>query len=243
MKKIVVFVVLSLLSTLSFAQQRNPASATQASQQSSIAAVDAIEDGSFEDGSPNAFWNEASTNFGSPLCDTGLCGDGAGTAGPRTGAFWSWFGGANGGGEIGSVDQDVTISAGAEVSLEFYLWTGSFDAAGTDAVVVGVDVSPTMASPLGVSGLLTIPETDAAYQSDYALVSLDLSAFADGGTHNIFIQGTDASGGNTNFSVDDVALVVQAPTVNYPVPAMTKTGLVLLAMVLFFLVYFERKRA
>ena len=55
-----------------------------------------IQDGSFEAGSPNPFWTESSTNFLTPLCTLADCGDGLGTAGPRTGLVWAWFGGVDG---------------------------------------------------------------------------------------------------------------------------------------------------
>ena len=52
-----------------------------------------VVDGTFEAGTPWPAWTtQASTNFGSPLCDT-LCGDGAGTAPPYAGSNWAWFGG------------------------------------------------------------------------------------------------------------------------------------------------------
>jgi len=60
--------------------------------------ADVIQDGSFEAGTPNPFWSESSTAFGSPICSVGLCGSGGGTAGPRTGSYWVWFGGTRAGG-------------------------------------------------------------------------------------------------------------------------------------------------
>src|SRR5690606_32233640 len=51
-----------------------------------------VFDGSFEEGSPNPVWEEASTNFGTPLCAVGSCGSNPAFV-PHTGDWWAWFGG------------------------------------------------------------------------------------------------------------------------------------------------------
>ncbi len=79
----------------------------------------AVTDGSFEGGAGGGSWTEASTNFGTPLCDISSCGDGGGSVGPQDGSWWAWFGGI-GAYEEGSVTQSVTIPSGAN-SLYFYL--------------------------------------------------------------------------------------------------------------------------
>jgi hypothetical protein len=164
--------------------------------------TDTIDDGSFEAGASgdSPAWTEASTAFGSPLCTAGACGTGGGTAGPRTGDVWSWFGGNNGGGENGSMTQSLTISdLGANTAaVELYLWIGSFDAAGTDSLTV----------TLGGDLLFTAVETEVAYQAGYTLVSLDVSSYDDGVARDLVITGTDLAGANTNLNVDDVALVI-----------------------------------
>ena len=76
-----------------------------------------VGDGSFETGTPNASWEEFSTNFGTPLCDA-VCGLGGGT-GPRTGAWWAWFGGTTAA-ETGIITQSVTIPSGS-AELTFWL--------------------------------------------------------------------------------------------------------------------------
>jgi len=75
-----------------------------------------VADGSFEGGSPNASWSEASTNFGTPLCTTAGCAGGA----PRTGSRFAWFGGASVT-EDGSLTQSVSMPAGTSATLNFYL--------------------------------------------------------------------------------------------------------------------------
>ena len=79
-----------------------------------------ILDGGFETGGiPSTIWNnpQSSTNFGTPLCDNPSCGTGNGTAPPRTGAIWSWFGGAVAP-ETATLGQNVTIPTGT-ASLHF----------------------------------------------------------------------------------------------------------------------------
>ena len=54
------------------------------------------------------YWGQSSTNFGTPLCTVADCGDGGGTAGPRTGTVWAWSGGTNAD-EQATLTQSVTI--------------------------------------------------------------------------------------------------------------------------------------
>ncbi|MCB8921337.1 MAG: carboxypeptidase regulatory-like domain-containing protein [Ardenticatenaceae bacterium] len=168
-----------------------------------------VADGSFEDGTPNSYWTEASTNFGTPICDEANCGLGTGT-GPRTGTFWTWFGGIAGY-EEGSVSQDVTIPAGT-ATLNFYLEQIVCDTA-SDYMEVTLDGNQVFYTDGGnaICGVL-----------GYSLQSADVSAYADGGTHTLeFHSEIFANGGTgTNFFVDDVEIVAEAGAVDwvYAVP-------------------------
>jgi hypothetical protein len=158
--------------------------------------VDVIQDGGFEQGTPNPFWDEFSTNFGTPLCDAG-CGFGGGT-GPHSGSWWVWFGGISGVSETGYVDQDVVIPVGTAV-LSFWLEIPVADTTGFLNVEIDNDV------------LATYTEADQAAYATYQLVAIDVSAYADGGSHNVeFYSITDAGAGPLNFFVDDVVLDSQA---------------------------------
>jgi hypothetical protein len=154
--------------------------------------ADVIQDGSFEAGTPNPYWTEFSAVFGTPLCNPVFCGPFA-----RTGDWYVWFGGTLSA-EQGSVDQDVTIEHGT-ATLDFYL----FIDAGTGATGnFTVTVDSTV--------LFTATEVNTAtYGTDYTLVTLDVSAFADGGVHNVmFAQSNPALPGpfGVSFLVDDVSL-------------------------------------
>ena len=96
-----------------------------------------VSDGSFEAGTPNPFWTESSTNFGTPICDeVGLeCGTGAGT-GPADGIFWAWFGGIEEY-EESSLSQAVVIPSTSN-ELRFELEVNTCDSA-SDYLEVLVD--------------------------------------------------------------------------------------------------------
>ena len=174
-----------------------------------------VQDGSFEAGSPNPFWSESSTNFGTPLCTVAACGTGTGT-GPRTGEWWAWFGGIPTF-EEGSVSQVLTIPSGAN-TLEFYLEQFVCDSA-SDYLEVTID---------GNQLFLTDGGSTLCGQFGYTLQSVDISAYADGGSHTLeFHSEIFANNGNgTNFFVDDVAIIQQqgaTPTPTQPAATATAT--------------------
>ena len=154
--------------------------------------ADVVSDGSFEGGTPNANWNEYSLNFSTPICDSSCGVDGA-----HTGSWYVWFGGTASE-ETGSVDQDVTIPVGY-ATLNFWLLIGA--ASGADGF---------MAVSLDGTELFRVTENDAADYGVYTLVTVDASAFADGGTHNLRFDAYNVAGANLNFFVDDVTLNVDS---------------------------------
>jgi hypothetical protein len=159
-----------------------------------------VADGGFEAGSPSQAWTESSTNFGTPLCTAGSCGNGGGTAGPRNGSWWAWFGGVSGMPEDGALQQAVTLPAGS-ATLRFWLWIGASSGNGQDRLAVLLDGGE----------IFSTLEGNAAYTSGYTQVEVDLSGFADGGSHTLRIESSTtgfngASPQATNFSVDDVSV-------------------------------------
>lgn len=158
-----------------------------------------VTDGSFEGGPFGGDWSEFSTNFGTPICDSGSCGFGGGT-GPRTGDFWVWFGGI-GAFEQGSMEQAVTIPVGAS-TLDFWLEIPVSSGNGVDFVRALIDGSP----------VFTALENDGVYAGiGYKLVSVALGGAADGGVHTLRFESTQtgAGGAITNFFIDDVSINVQ----------------------------------
>ena len=159
---------------------------------SPVAAAEVVKDGSFEatpDSGPNPHWQEAGAF--APICDAD-CGDGGGTAGPRTGGHWAWFGGTFNP-DIQSVTQEVTIPAGP-ATLTFYLWLGASSGNGLDTFRVF----------LGSEELFAIGEDATGYDS-YKLVTLDVTKQA-GGAKDLSFEFEGFGGTPTNISLDDVSL-------------------------------------
>jgi len=162
-----------------------------------------VADASFEAGTPNPSWTEASTNFGSPICDEKTCSLGTGSA-PPDGSFWAWFGGVAGV-EEGSLSQSVVFpSTAAELQFEFEVST--CDSA-SDYVELLIDGSQEFfidgASPL--CGLI-----------GYNTQSVDISAYADGEAHEIEFH-SESFGINadvSNFFIDAVSIPGEASVVS-----------------------------
>jgi Zn-dependent metalloprotease len=157
-------------------------------------AANLVLDPSFEAGSPNPYWDEFSAAFGTPLCNPSC-----GAAGALTGDWWVWFGGAGpNAAENGFVSQAITITPGL-ATLEFWMVMGA-PGGGTGNFTVTVD------STVVFTANHTMTPT---YGNDYTLVSLDVSAFADGQAHVVTLAESDpATPGNFNVFVDDVSLTV-----------------------------------
>ena len=106
-----------------------------------VAVGQVVTDGGFETGTPNAFWDEFSTNFASPICNTQRCGSFFG--GPFEGDWWAWFGGATQA-EIGSLEQIVTIPRGT-ATLRFQLDITAASGNGVDGMLVSIDAQTVFA--------------------------------------------------------------------------------------------------
>jgi hypothetical protein len=171
-----------------------PAAAVAGGSPQAVPAAEVILDGGFEAGTPNPFWAEGSSTFGTPLCTVAACGTGTGT-GPHSGSWWTWFGGISAL-ETGFVRQDVTLVPGT-AELRFWLEIPVGSGTGQDFMAVSID---------GVE-LFRVTDADAADWQPYREVVLDVSQFADGGTHTLSFDSTVFGGGTTNFFVDDVSLV------------------------------------
>ncbi len=175
-----------------------------------------VDDPSFEAGTPNPSWTEASTNFGTPVCDVPGCGTGTGT-GPHTGDWWSWFGGI-GAYEAGSVSQAVTMPSGGSASLNFWVEQAACSGDPADYMEVNMDGAQ-LWSTNGAA-----PECNTV---GYRQETVDVSAYADGGVHTLeFNSEIFGSGGSgSNFFVDDVEIPGGAgtPSVCTPIGSASLT--------------------
>ncbi len=158
-----------------------------------------VNDGGFEAGIGAGTWVETSTNFGTSLCDVGSCGTGTGT-GPHNGTIWCWIGGSAAAVEQAGVEQSNVLIPIGTASLSFYLEQIVCDDP-TDYMVVVIDADTVFASD-GASPLCG--------QLGYSLITVDVSAKADGNTHTVSVNGTTfaVNGGVTNFFVDDITIGV-----------------------------------
>jgi hypothetical protein len=171
-----------------------------------------IQDPSFElSFGSEAYWEQGSIWFGTPLCTIGVCGNGAGTAGPRSGGVWSWFGGVPGD-EFAYLTQYSVPFPVCGAKLQFYFWIGTARA-GSDAndrFIVQVDNTQ----------VFSANATQKSSYPSYTLVTVDVSAFADGAPHAISFLGitTDQL---VTFNLDDVSLL-SGPCVTISGNALTE---------------------
>jgi len=156
--------------------------------------ADIIQDGGFEAGTPNPYWQEFSTNFGTPICDLATCGSGGGTAGPHAGNYWVWFGGISAY-EHGYVSQALVIPAGT-ATLSFWFWIGTTGGPVADYFNVLVD---------GHEVFRATANQQPQYSS-YTLVTVDISNYADGAQHTVMFNSEIMGTMTTNFNLDDVVL-------------------------------------
>ncbi|MCS6844022.1 MAG: trypsin-like peptidase domain-containing protein [Caldilineales bacterium] len=176
-------------------ERLSPAAAPRSRSAPLIPAEDVINDGSFEAGTPNPFWGESSVAFGSPLCSRTTCNPNVGS-GPRTGAWWAWFGGVARVRETASLTQTVVLHPGAPAELSFWLEMPTAQAPATLTVSLDNTV------------LFQATAADASRYATYTRVRADVGAFADGRPHALRFHAVTASNGAavTNIFVDDVAL-------------------------------------
>ena len=156
-----------------------------------------ITDGGFEAGPGAGTWVEASTNFGTPLCDLATCGTGTGT-GPHTGNIWSWFGGFGTGIEQSSLSQSFTIPAGS-VSADLTFWIEQIVCDDPQDYMNIIIDNDTVFHTDGASALCGV----LGYTQNPVI---DMMAYADGLPHTILFESTTfaVNATVTNFFIDDI---------------------------------------
>lgn len=137
-------------------------------------AVELVRDGGFEAGTPNPAWVESDNmdSAGTPLCSTKTCATNAGWSGPRTGKWWTWFGGFSLlplFKHTASVAQTVTIPAGVPSRLTFWLWIGH----SSDSSALNVS--------LGGTQLFAVRGGDTRFQRGYQPVEVAIPGSAASG--------------------------------------------------------------
>ncbi|MCP4537560.1 MAG: hypothetical protein GY832_10470 [Chloroflexi bacterium] len=148
---------------------------------------DVIQDGGFELGTPNPHWTEYSQNGWDLIAMDN----------PRTGSYSVWQGGDTD--EITELTQTLTIPNGT-ATLSFWLVIG-VEGSGSDA-------DDWMTVDIDGNQLFSITGADGASYGDYTEVTIDVSAYADGGSHVLHFNSSNDAATYSNFFVDDVALIV-----------------------------------
>jgi hypothetical protein len=167
-----------------------------------------IADPTFEAGTPWSNWTvQTSTNFGTPLCNTAACGASGGSA--YAGDNWAWFGGANVP-ETATLGQSVPIMAGGSATLSFVMWKRLTSGPTSDVLNVRVDGTIVQSYPEGGQS-----------EYDYSLRTIDLSAFADGGSHLILFEYIGSTTGMSSYLVDNVTLTTGTCPTPTPSPTLT----------------------
>src|SRR5688572_14030466 len=157
-----------------------------------------LRDPSFEDSySTYPYWSQYSTNHETPLCTSGYCGTGSGTAGPHTGSVWAWLGGTDSAEEISVVSQAITFPACSAITLQFYFWIGYAQPGSNAADAFTTDIDDTI--------VFSANATQKSSYPGYKLISVDVSSFA-GATHVLTFSSV-TSGQIVNFNLDDIALI------------------------------------
>ncbi len=165
-----------------------------------------ITDPGFETGATGTAWTQASTNFGTPLCDQASCGVCGGPCLPNSGSWYAWFGGAGGNIEIGSVEQAAMVPSGSTATLSMMVKIPTGGGAGipTDGLVVMLD-----GAPIGA-----ITSADSTTYAEYAMFTIPINAAANGASHTFKIEGGQAvASTNFNILVDDITLTVDGNSV------------------------------
>ncbi len=167
-----------------------------------------IQDPSFEASMGSTlYWAQASTNFGTPLCTIAICGNGGGTGGPRSGSTWGWFGGVPKN-ETATLSQTIIIPNDVpNLKLQFYFWIG--------AAGVGSDAADVFTAKIDAVTVFSANATQKSSYPTYTLMTVDVSAFADGAPHTIIFS-SKTTAQLVTFNLDDVALT-NVPFFDVPV--------------------------
>lgn len=183
-----------------------------------------VQDSSFEAGHPNSYWIESSINFTHTICNS-LCGTVSGVE-PHSGSYFVWLGGSSAQPEIGSVEQNFSIPKANYAQLSFYLKMPAAAPNMSDYMHVEMD---------SLLIFQVTPADSSTYGFEFVKVSINVSSWADGNTHNLrFVCNQSTVNGITNFIIDDVSVSINAGLAEiiadslftvYPIPAENELNL------------------
>lgn len=158
-----------------------------------------VINGGFDSGPNGGQWTEASSSFGTPVCDVATCGTGGGT-GPQAGGYWAWFGGTVIAAETATVTRSVVLNPGT-ATLRF-----QFDIPSCEDPLTSIDTFAVTVDGLTVFSTNNLDANCGVI--GYELKTIDLTPYANGASHTIQFRGvTDDFDIATNFFVDSVEVV------------------------------------
>jgi hypothetical protein len=180
-------------------------------------------------------WKQSSTNSDSPVCKSTIVDCTVATGGPRTGTVWGQFGGLDWNDpdvlspEQAHLYQNVTFPNSCSATLEFYLWIGDAGGDANDVFNVIIDNTAT---------IFSANATQQSTYPSYTLVSLDVSAYANGAVHKVDFfsrQFKHSPSLTVTFNLDDISLAdtcftisgnagVADATINYTGGSTTADG-------------------
>jgi subtilisin family serine protease len=165
----------------------------------------------------NPSWASIDSHDGesSVFCN-GDCIEGGGDTGARTGDWFSWFGGWGDDGTdpyTAYASQSVTIPSGSPRFLNFWKKADRISSdAGADTFKVTID------------GTEVHSEAVTAEDADYVVQSVDVSAHADGASHEVkFTFAHTGTAGDGSYFLDDVTLDCSAQPASSPAPVRRAT--------------------
>lgn len=167
------------------------------------ACSDFVVDGSFPDSNATSFSSWSQNSSYSIICNRSICTANDITIVPRSESWWAWFGPGIMP-ETASLERSITIPVGI-AQLQFYLWNRSPLGAVTEVFNVRMDN--------GSTPLFSTSATDTAYNTGYSLVTLDLSPYADGLSHQLAFEAQIEF--DANFHLDDIARAPNETFINY----------------------------
>jgi hypothetical protein len=175
---------------------------------SPAAAAETLVDGTFEaaagDPPVSPGWTAADSERGTPICTPAFCASPPAGVGPHTGGDYVLFGGTNVAGQTASIQQTVLLPQGS-ADLTFWFANPQVSLSGTQA---RLDVR--------IDGKLLIRLFEGDVGATYQQHDLDISEFADGGSHVLAFQYLNGATGDNSMVVDDVSVDATAgpPVIN-----------------------------
>ncbi len=168
-------------------------------------AQNAFTDPGFEAGAGSGAWVEASTNFGTPICDYADCGDCGGPCVSHTGSFYVWFGGVSAA-ETGTVTQTVHFTP-TSTELKFWFKIGlAASNANQDIFTVSIDGNV----------VFTAANGDSTTYASYVEETVDVTTYADGANHTVEFKCVQTgTPGVSNYLLDDISLAGNAGLSQY----------------------------